>query len=64
MRSWFQFCLLSGCLWAQSARDQARRTDLNFIATTLPKAHVNFFFQLKTRSLQWPDSPVPGPVAD
>ena len=33
-------------LVAQSARDQARLQDLNFLATQLPKLHANFFFQL------------------
>jgi len=33
-------------LEAQSARDQARLQDLNFLTTQLPKLHASFFFQL------------------
>ena len=33
-------------LEAQSSPEQARQADLNFVATQLPKLHVNFFFQL------------------
>jgi uncharacterized protein (TIGR03437 family) len=46
MRTYLAFFLLSGSLWAQTSRDQARRADLNFVGTQLPKLHVNFFFQL------------------
>jgi uncharacterized protein (TIGR03437 family) len=46
MRTYLALLLLSGSLWAQTSRDQARRADLNFVATQLPKLHVNFFFQL------------------
>lgn len=46
MRTYFVLLILSGSLWAQTSRDQARRADLNFVGTQLPKLHVNFFFQL------------------
>jgi len=46
MRTYFAFFLLAVSLWAQTSRDQARRADLNFVGTQLPKLHVNFFFQL------------------
>jgi uncharacterized protein (TIGR03437 family) len=40
--------LLAGSgLWAQdAAREQARRQDLEFVATRLPELHLNFFNQL------------------
>jgi uncharacterized protein (TIGR03437 family) len=38
--------LAAWSLGAQSARDQARLQDLNFLAAQLPKMHANFFFQL------------------
>ena len=46
MRANIALFLLTSPLWAQSSRDQARRADLNVIATVIPKAHPNFFFQL------------------
>jgi uncharacterized protein (TIGR03437 family) len=46
MRTYLALFLLSGSLWSQASRDQARRADLNFVGTQLPKLHVNFFFQL------------------
>jgi uncharacterized protein (TIGR03437 family) len=39
-------CIFPIWLAAQTPRDQARQADLNFVATQLPKLHVNFFFQL------------------
>jgi uncharacterized protein (TIGR03437 family) len=38
-------CFLTSSLWAQS-RDEARRADLSFVATQVPKLHLNFFFRL------------------
>jgi uncharacterized protein (TIGR03437 family) len=46
MRTYLALFLLSGLLGAQTSRDQARRADLNFVGTQLPRLHVNFFFQL------------------
>jgi hypothetical protein len=46
MRTYLAFLLLAVSLGAQTSRDQARRTDRNFVGTQLPKLHVNFFFQL------------------
>src|SRR5262249_51149287 len=40
-------CLSSTIVTAQSSRDQARRTDLAFVSTQIPKLHNNFFFTLK-----------------
>ena len=46
MRARIALFVLTSPLWAQGSRDQARRADLNVIATVVPKAHPNFFFQL------------------
>ncbi|HYL78263.1 MAG TPA: hypothetical protein VEU96_28870 [Bryobacteraceae bacterium] len=46
MRHLLALVVLSSSLFAQTARDQARRADLIFVSTKLPQLHVNFFFQL------------------
>src|SRR5215471_668179 len=46
MRNFLTLVVLSSSLWAQSSLDQTRQADLNYVATQLPKLHVNFFFQL------------------
>lgn len=46
MRTYIALVLVAASLAAQTSRDQARRADLNFVGTQLPKLHVNFFFQL------------------
>ena len=63
MRAHIALFLLTSPLWAQSSRDQGRRADLNVIATEIPKAHPNFFFQLNpadfNQAVQALDAQVP-----